>query len=268
MSPLAADQKRNRRLYTRSGDFPILSQVAKHQFVTVEMVAEDLQRNIISVRRRMLALYQAGILNRARRDKLAPFVYFLSEKGSAIAVGHGSLFEPRWIKSKSSLLIPHDLEITMFHRALEKGLHNEGHFIGQWEQWRGALRQEVETNKGVESLIPDGQFVIDDRAAFYLEIVKSYESEYENGESNIEHKIFLYNEYWKASREPFHVCFVMPTKPRVAHFLSKIEERFPYRRFWFTDEESYHAKVTGGIWWTPRDFRDTTHSLLDQMTYD
>ena len=61
MSPLAEDQKRNRRLYTRSGDVPILAQVAKHQFVTVEMVAEDLQRNIISVRRRMLALYQAGI---------------------------------------------------------------------------------------------------------------------------------------------------------------------------------------------------------------
>jgi len=73
--------------------------------------------------------------------------------------------------------------------------------------------------------------------------VQSYESEYENGESNVEKKIVLYNEYWKQSGEDFKVTFVMPTKMRVAHFLSKIEERFPYRRFMFTDEESYRTNI-------------------------
>jgi hypothetical protein len=226
------------------------------------MVAEDTKRNVIAVRRRMLHLFEAGILNRARRDKLAPYVYFLSEKGSDEALRYGHLTEPRHIKSKSSILVPHDLEITIFHRTLRKKLHDVGHMLSEWDQWRGALRAEVETEKGKESLIPDGRFRIGDEAPCYLEIVKSYESEYENGESNVEHKIFLYNEYWRQGADEFRALFVMPTKARVAHFLAKIEERFPLRRFWFTDEESYRANVLGKIWWTPRDFRDATYSLL------
>jgi hypothetical protein len=34
----------------------------------------------------------------------------------------GYLLEPRFIKSKSSLLVNHDLEITMFHRAFEQSI--------------------------------------------------------------------------------------------------------------------------------------------------
>src|SRR3954469_20118883 len=77
---LSAVPKRNRRVYTRKGDSPILQSVSDCQFVTVEMVAEDTKRNVIAVRRRMLQLYRAGLLNRSRRDKLAPHVYYLSEK--------------------------------------------------------------------------------------------------------------------------------------------------------------------------------------------
>jgi hypothetical protein len=46
-------------------------------------------------------------------------------------------------------------------------------------------------------------------------------------------------------------------------FLAKIEDRFPLRRFWFTDEESYRANILGKIWWTARDFREATYSLLN-----
>jgi hypothetical protein len=98
--------------------------------------------------------------------------------------------------------------------------------------------------------------------SFCFEIVKSYESEYEGNESNIERKIVLYNEYWKQYEDEFRVLFVMPTKSRVYHFLAKIKNRFPFRRFWFTDEESYRANILGEIWWTPRDFKEETYSLL------
>jgi hypothetical protein len=271
MSVAAVAPKRNRRLYTRSGDSGILQDVAKYQFVTVEMVAEDLARNIIAVRRRMMQLYQAGMLNRVRRDKLAPYVYFLSEKGSEEALRRGHLHEPRYINSKSPLLVSHDLEITMFHRALGEKLQevewihpeeaSSSYF--EWEQWRGALKQKVQTEEGAESLIPDARFMVNGTTMF-LEIVKSYESEYENGESNVEHKIGLYNQWWKEGGEDFRVCFVLPTKARVAHLLSKLEDRFPYRRFYFTDEESYRKNVVGHIWWTPRDFREATYSLLHE----
>lgn len=227
------------------------------------MVAEDARRNIIAVRRRMLHLFEAGFLNRARRDKLAPYVYFLSEKGSAEALKYGHLTEHRYIKSKSSILVPHDLEITIFHRTLQKALRDAGQSLSEWEQWRGAIGQHVQTEDGKESLIPDGKFYINE-CAFYLEVVKSYESEYKDGESNVERKISLYNEFRRqTTSEDFRVLFVMPTKMRVAHFLAKIEEKFPYRRFWFTDEESYRTNILGKIWWTPRDFRDATYGLLD-----
>ena len=265
MNLRADGPRRDRRVYTRKGDSPILQSVADCQFVTVEMVAEDTKRNVIAVRRRMLQLYQAGLLNRARRDKLAPFVFFLSEKGAAEAMNYGHLTEPRFIKSKSSILVPHDLEITQFHRTLRKKLHDQGHILSEWDQWRGALREEVETENGKESLIPDGKFCIDGEYTFYLEIVKSYESEYKDGESNVERKLFLYNQHRRDRNlqgEDFRVLFVMPTKARVAHFLAKIEERFPYRRFWFTDEESYRTNILGKIWWTPRDFRDATYHLM------
>src|SRR4051812_11643550 len=103
MNQWADGPKRNRRLYSRSGDASILKIVSKYQFLTVEMAAEEIHRNVISVRRRMMQLYQAGFLNRARRDKLAPWAYFLSEKGSAKAIELGFINEPRFIKSKSSL---------------------------------------------------------------------------------------------------------------------------------------------------------------------
>jgi hypothetical protein len=106
-----------------------------------------------------------------------------------------------------------------------------------------------------------------DGNAFFLEVVKSYESEYENGISNIEQKIELYQNYKhqfqkKYQMGDFRVLWVLPTKARVLGLLSKIEDRFPYRRFYATDEESYRKNILGKIWWTPKDFRDTTYSIL------
>jgi hypothetical protein len=38
---------------------------------------------------------------------------------------------------------------------------------------------------------------------------------------------------------------------------------YPYRRFYATDEEGYKTDVLGKIWWTPKDFRAATYSLVD-----
>jgi hypothetical protein len=93
MSKASAAPKRNRRVVSSRGDSAILKSVADFQFVTVEMVAKDANRNAMAVRRRMLSLYQAGILNRVRRHRL--FIYFLSPKGSYEARRHGHL--PRFV---------------------------------------------------------------------------------------------------------------------------------------------------------------------------
>jgi hypothetical protein len=98
-------------------------------------------------------------------------------------------------------------------------------------------------------------------------VVKSYESEYEDGESNIFRKVALYNSYKhqfqkKYGSEDFRVLWILPTQNRVLNLLGKLEEEFPYRRFYVTDEESYRTNLKGKIWWTPKDFRDVTYSIV------
>jgi len=41
----------------------------------------------------------------------------------------------------------------------------------------------------------------------------------------------------------------------------KIEDKYPFRRFCITDEESYRTNINEKIWWTPKDFRDETYSM-------
>jgi hypothetical protein len=257
-----AAQKRNRRIYILKGDAEIWALVAKLQFVTAEMAAADLKRDPSTVRKRFLALYEAGYLNRSQRDKLAPFVYFLGEHGAYEAARLGYIPEVRFIKSKSRLIINHDLEITMFHRELEKQFLDQ---VQKWEQWRGDLKDEVETEQGTASLIPDARFQLGNQS-FFLEVVKSYESEYEDGESNIFRKVALYNIYKNQFRrkygmDDFRVLWVLPTKQRVLGLLAKLEDKFPYRRFYVTDEESYKTNFKGKIWWTPKDFREATYAI-------
>jgi hypothetical protein len=265
-APAGRRERRDRHVYILKGDAEIYQLIAKYQFVTAEMASDILGRDPSTVRKRFLALYEAGWLNRARRDEMSPYVYFLDEKGALEAARIGFLPEPRFIKSKSSLLVNHDLEITMFHRALDSALYDADKVL-EWKQWRGDLKDEVETPDGIRALIPDAFFVIDHQDAFFLEVVKSYESEYENGVSNIEQKIELYHAYKhqfqkKYQMGDFRVLWVLPTKARVLGLLSKLEDRFPYRRFYATDEESYRRDILGKIWWTPKDFRTMTYALL------
>jgi hypothetical protein len=47
----------------------------------------------------------------------------------------------------------------------------------------------------------------------------------------------------------------------VLNLLAKIEDKYPYERFYLTDEESYRKNIIGKIFWTPKDFRDKTYAL-------
>ncbi|HEV3219578.1 MAG TPA: replication-relaxation family protein [Candidatus Acidoferrales bacterium] len=251
-----AGPRRDRQLYTSKGDAEILRVVAKYQFVTVEQAAEQLKRNVIAVRRRMMQLFQASLLNRERRSDLDPFVYFLSENGGNLAASYGFLPEPRWIGGKSPTHLAHDLEITNFHIALEKAFQNTTHTLYFWQQWRGDLKDIVDPNGEIE-LIPDARFGIDEDADALLEVVKSYESGYTSRESSLVKKLKAYKQLGIK-----RVYITMPTQLRVARFLDKIEDDIKSTQFWFTDEASYKRDILGKIWWTPADFRDRTYSIF------
>jgi hypothetical protein len=253
----AAVGRRERHIYTLKRDDDIYRAVARYQFITAEILTELTGRDHKTIQKRLQFLYEANYLNRQRRDELAPYAYFLSEKGAQEAVRIGSLPELRFIKAKSRMIISHDLEITYFHRAVEKSFGPV-----EWEQWRGDLKDDV----GGEALIPDARFTLKDNF-FFLEIVKSYESEYENGISNIERKFAQYSAYKeqfkrKYGHDDFRVLWVLPTEARVLGLLAKIEDKYPFRRFYVTHEQLYQDNIKGKIWWTPKDFRDATYSLL------
>jgi hypothetical protein len=235
--------------------------------VTAEHVSSLTGRDHKTIQKRLQMLFEAGMLNRQRRDEMAPYVYFLAEKGGLEAARLGYLPEPRFTKAKSRILINHDLEITKFHLALDKAF---GNVLTHWEQYRGDLKDYVETPQGTESLIPDARFVLSGQETnhFFLEVVKSYESEYENGNSNIFRKFGLYHAYRhqfrkKYNAEDYRVLWILPTQNRVLNLLAKLEEDFPYRKFYVTDEASYNRDIGGKIWWTPKDFRDKTYSLQE-----
>lgn len=290
MQSLAAEQKRNRRTYTLRADDAIFAAFAKYPFLTCEQASRILGRGLDTVQKRFKVLYQAGLLNRVQESLIQPFVYFLDREGAKRACDLGELAKPRCVMSKSRLIVNHDLEISTFHLCLETALNGKpggtgaeaggignhpggnagqpGGRISEWRQWRDDLRDKVETDQGSKSIIPDAYFTLGDKA-FFLEIVKSYESEYVGGRSNIEQKLSLYHSYKARFQEKyglsdFRVLWVLPTIKRVQMLLGKIEDEFPFRRFWFTDEAAYKRDILGKIWWTPKDFRDRTYSIFGQ----
>lgn len=248
--------KRNRRLYTSKGDPEILRQVAKYQFLTVAQVAALVDRNIIGIRGRLMELHAGAILNRVRvtESEYPMWVYFLAEKGGRRAAELGYLPEPRWTDAKSPTHVMHDLTLTEFHLALEKALGSKHRL--SWEQWRGDMAEMLDPDGQID-LVPDARFTIDDEEPSLLEVVRSYESEYERGKSSLQKKLEAYK---KLGVHRVHVT--MPTQLRIANFLAKIEDDLPSTRFWFTDEDSFRKNIMGKIWWTPKDFRERTYSIF------
>ena len=269
--PKQPEQRRDRRVYTIKSDREIIRKVAEFQYLTNAQVAALTGRKESRMRERLRNLYLAGILNRVTSAAETsvpylspqPYVYFLDPKGGELAYELGYLPAPRGTESKSRLMIGHDLEITKFHIALHNALQGQPY---EWKQWRGELKDTIVIDGEPQALIPDAYFFFQNKC-FFLEIVKSKETEYVNGESNIERKFKTYLAYQdgfaqKYCREDFRVIWVFPTRERVVRILSKLENAHPYRKFWLTDEESYERNIKGKIFWTPKDFRDATYGLF------
>lgn len=255
MSLLAQGPARSLELYHSKGDPAILQQVAKYQFLTVKQTAELLPRNVIAVRRRMMQLERAAVLNREQESKTSPWVYFLAEKGGLMAAELGYLPSPRWIAAKAPTHLGHDCLITDFHITLEKALKEAGHRLA-WEQWRGDVT-DLQDPDGEIELIPDARFTIDDEEPSLLEVVRSYESGYQSRESSLVRKLKAYRKLGV-----YRVYVTMPTQLRVARLLNKLEEIIQSTNFWFTDEESFKSRILQRVWWTPADFRDRTYSIF------
>lgn len=272
--------------YFKESDAELLKRLVEYRFLQPNDFVRLTGRNIISLRRRLLQLLRNKYIERLTLpiERHAPgnppdaFVYQLASRGVRRAKEYGFADgDYRYTREKSNLFLLHDLLITRFHLALELALRGTALELLLWEQRRSVLLDWAENGRGRLSVNPDAFFGLKDREKlegqnatyFFLEIVRSRESEYERGESNFMRKMQAFADYYAEGRHRerygianFRVITLTPTKQRALNLCEKLRDAgFTSKRFWFTDL----ASVTSGegnilqkVFFTPKDFEDGT----------
>ncbi len=241
--------------------------------MTAEQVCEATGLRDSGVRHRLLAMHRGAVVNRVRPaddDSLSsispPWVYYLAERGARLAADMGLAPSVRFVQDKSRMTVEHDTAITQFHLALKVHLASRNSIRDfEWKQWRGDLLDKVE---GHESIIPDAYFRIGE-SCWFVEMVRSHESEYRKGKSNLVRKLEAYLAYRDGFRKryghpDFRVILLLPTEERVARLLSKLEDdkALCARRFWLTHSAMWKSDLSGKIFWTPKDFRGEAYGFF------
>ena len=223
-------------------------------------------------RRTLLDFTEKGFLVRRRwfddERNDTPFpvavsVYGLSKEGlrlareKGIANGTGKHAEDSSRRNES---VGHELEITRFHIAIDS--------LPRKVLWRQTdLRRQIN---------PDALFAIarsDGESAYYyfLEIEKSRQGHYEDGESGLMKKLGRYYEYqgsdecrrdWKHF-DRFRVVVVLKNERRRLNLLKALSDRYKTRTFWVTTEPLYRENPAAPIFLTPKDHAAKSYSFLD-----
>lgn len=194
---------------------------------------------------------------------VAVSVYGLSKEGlklaraKGIANGTGKHAEDSSRRNES---VGHELEITRFHIAIDS--------LPRKVLWR-----QTDLRHGVN---PDALFAVtqaDGNTAYFyfLEIEKSKQGHYENGESGLMKKLARYYEYqgsnecrrdWKHF-DRFRVVVVVKNEGRRQNLVKALAERYKTRTFWVTTEALYRQNPAGPVFLTSKDFQTRAFSLLD-----
>jgi hypothetical protein len=202
------------------------------------------------------------------------FVRFLTRQGAEklaelrTQVGPGGIHVPpvpHYQRKPASLA--HEAEISELHIALKKALKPPLKL-----HW---LQKEI--RKGTN---PDAIFGIEDTSKprdkstywFFVEIEKSRQGHWENGQSQLVTKLQSYDRYrmkgevtkdWSYIRD-FRVIVQVETSERMVNLLRKLSPILPHRSIWITSKELIEEKgILGSVFYTPKDFKDTSHSLTD-----
>jgi len=283
-----------RGFYFKDTDAELLKLLVDYRFLQPEDFVRLTKRNLVSLRRRLRQLVHALYIERLTLplEREAPlgnppdaYVYQLAARGVARARACGFADQDyRYTREKSNLFLLHDLLVTRFHLALALATQGTERELIGWEQRRSVLLDWSEGVSGRLSVNPDAFFGVRDRAKpegqnasyFFLEIVRSRESEYERGESNFVRKMRAFAEYYAGGRHRerygianFRVVTVTPTKQRAQNLCEKLrEEGLGSKRFMFTDQGAIDpadsTKILGKIFLTPKDFdQGTLYSLID-----
>jgi hypothetical protein len=224
-----------------------------------------------AIRQALKTLAERGVLVRRRwfddERTDTPFpvavsVYSLSKEGlqlareKGISNGQGKHAEDSSRRNES---VGHELAITRFHLALDR--------LPRKVLWRQTdLRRTVNPDALFEIVATDGQSA----HYYFLEIEKSKQGHYRNGESGLMKKLRLYHEYqgseackrdWRHFNR-FRVIVVVKNEERRQNLLLALAEKLNTRTFWITTEAACQADISEEIFLTPRDYRERAYSLI------
>ena len=270
--------------YFKESDAVLLKRLAEYRFLQPCDFQRLTGRNIVSLRRRLRQLSEREYVERLvlPLERETPvggppdgFVYQLAPRGIRKAKEYGFADEGyRYTREKSNLFLLHDLLITRFHLALELGIRGSPLQLVGWEQRRSVLLDSAEDGSGRSSVNPDALFGLKDREKaegqnttyFFLEIVRSRESEYERQQSNFMRKIEAFVTYHRQGNHTarygisnFRVITVTPTRQRAFNLCAKLRNAgLGSKRFWFTDLAAVSpgapARILEKVFFTPKDF--------------
>lgn len=277
-------EKARSGFYFKEGDAELLKRLVEYRFLQPEDFQRLTGRNIISLRRRLLQLLRHEYIERFTlpMERDAPigsppdaFVYQLKPRGVLKAKEYGFADDDyRYTREKSNLFLQHDLLLTKFHLTLELAARTAPVELVAWEQRRAVLLDSADHGGERLSVNPDALFGLKDRekpdgqntAYFFLEIVRSRESEYRGRESNFVRKMRAFAAYYANGTHQerygianFRVVVLTPTKQRALNLCKKLQNAgLASTRFWFTDFEPISldepARILEKVFLTPKDF--------------
>jgi protein involved in plasmid replication-relaxation len=280
--------------YFKESDAELLRRAVEYRFLQPCDFQRLTGRNIVSLRRRLRQLVQNGYLERltlpVERD--APignppdaFVYQLSRRGILKAKAYGMADEGYcYTREKSNLFLQHDLIVTRIHLTIELATRGTPLQLIAWEQRRSVLLDWAENGNGRLSVNPDALFGLKNREKpegqdttyFFLEVVRSRESDYQGQQSYFMRKMHAFLAYHRQGRHSerygitnFRVITVTPTKQRTLNLCEKLRNAgLGSKRFWFTDLGPICAddspRILEKVFFTPKDFEGgALYSLRD-----
>jgi hypothetical protein len=281
------NQKENRGrskrgLYSRNEDEDIYFYLGKFSFLTAEELSELSDRNVVSLRKRLLQFVGAGYIGRdeaktqrqeffeeikceyckrvnkvprsSGKVKPLPRFHWLTEKGGEKALA--LLEHPIAWRSKQESRVSHDRVLTTIHLALDRAF---GDKLELWLQQKDDVKLTIEVHGETVSFYPDAYCTLNGEA-IWIEYANCEPSS-KDGVNDIVEKVIRYNEILKD--ETGKVLFIFRERSMVENFVNRIAEDFPYLWPCVTDLESIKHNPTGKIFWTPKDFDKGTHRLIE-----
>lgn len=221
------------------------------------------------VRRMLMLLHRARLVERSRYAIDNPddpflryqFCYRLSRAGRE-AIGRG---EVAYEKSPASLA--HELGITSFHASLVRALPPTHKLF-----WR-----QTDLKRTVN---PDALLALTDTTRsrehstyyYFLEVERSRQGHYRNGESGLLAKLRRYCEYRRTERcrtewkhfSDFRVLVILANRERQENLLRVLRARLANGIIWTTTANDVVRNLTGAVFRAPPDFEHAAHSLISE----